>query len=132
MTASQHTLPPADVTKLLRDHQWHPVDPANPGSPAITALWGDPASGPYGALLRVPAGFESPLHRHSSDERVIVISGSSVHWVEGQTRETATVLRAGDFLMMPAGVNHVSAAASNDEDCLEFITMDGKFDFELA
>ena len=53
MTASQHTLPPADVTKLLRDHQWHPVDPANPGSPAITALWGDPASGPSGALLRV-------------------------------------------------------------------------------
>jgi uncharacterized RmlC-like cupin family protein len=55
-----------------------------------------------------------------------------VHWVEGQTRETATVLRAGDVLMMPAGVTHVSAAASNDEDCLEFITMDNKFDFELA
>jgi mannose-6-phosphate isomerase-like protein (cupin superfamily) len=132
MTASQRTPPPADVTMLLRDHRWQAVDPANPGGPAITALWGDPASGPYGALLRVPAGFESPLHRHSSDERVIVISGSSVHWVEGQSRETATILRAGDFLMMPAGVNHVSAAASNDEDCLEFITMDGKFDFELA
>ena len=132
MTASPAAPPPADVTMLLGDRQWHPVDPANPGNPAITALWGDPATGPYGALLRVPAGFESPPHRHSSDERVIVISGSSVHWVEGQTRETATVLRAGDFLMMPAGVNHVSAAASNDEDCLEFITMDGKFDFELA
>jgi hypothetical protein len=35
-------------------------------------------------------------------------------------------------MMMPAGVNHVSAAASSDEDCLEFITMDGRFDFELA
>jgi len=132
MTASQHTPPTADVTRLLRDHRWHPVDPANPGSPAITALWGDPASGPYGALLRVPAGFESPPHRHSSDERVIVISGSSVHWVDGGSRETATVLRAGDFMMMPAGVSHVSAAASDDDDCLEFITMDGKFDFELA
>ena len=61
-----------------------------------------------------------------------MISGSSVHWVQGETRETATVLQAGDFLMMPAGVNHVSAAARNNEDCLEFITMDGKFDFELA
>ena len=132
MTANSRTPSPADVTLLLRDHRWHPVDPANPGSPTIAALWGDPASGPYGALLRVPAGFESPLHRHSSDERVLVISGSSVHWVQGETRETATVLQAGDFLMMPAGVNHVSAAARNNEDCLEFITMDGKFDFELA
>lgn len=61
----------------------------------------------------------------------MVISGSSVHWAEGETRETAAVLHAGDFLMMPAGVNDVSAA-SNDEDCLEFITMDGKFDFQLA
>lgn len=34
--------------------------------------------------------------------------------------------------MMPAGVNHVSAAASDDEDCPDFITMDGTFDFELA
>jgi hypothetical protein len=47
-------------------------------------------------------------------------------------REATTVLRADDFIMMPAGVNHVSAAASNDEDCLEFITMDGRFDFEVA
>ena len=132
MTTSSRTPSPADVTMLLRDHQWQPVDPANPASPTITALWGDPASGAYGALLRVPAGFESPLHRHSSDERVIVVSGSSVHWVEGETRASATVLHAGDFMMMPAGVSHVSAAAGNDEDCLEFITMDGKFDFELA
>jgi hypothetical protein len=35
-------------------------------------------------------------------------------------------------MMMPAGVNRVSAAASDDGDCLEFITTDGKFDFELA
>jgi len=104
MTASPAAPPPADVTMLLGDRQWHPVDPANPGSPVITALWGDPATGPYGALMRVPAGFESPPHRHSSDERVIVISGSSVHWVDGESRETATVLRAGDFMLMPAGL----------------------------
>jgi hypothetical protein len=33
--------------------------------------------------------------------------------------------------MMPAGVNHVSAA-TNDKDCLEFIMMEGNFDFTLA
>jgi hypothetical protein len=45
MTASPRTPPPADVTMLLRDHLWYLVDPANPASPTITALWGDPASG---------------------------------------------------------------------------------------
>ena len=32
---------------------------------------------------------------------------------------------------MPAGVDHVSAA-TDDEECLELITMEGRFDFELA
>ncbi len=32
---------------------------------------------------------------------------------------------------MPAGVQHISAAAP-DEECIEFITQDGKFDFTLA
>ena len=32
---------------------------------------------------------------------------------------------------MPAGGNHVSAATA-DQDCLELITQDGKFDFTLA
>jgi hypothetical protein len=132
MNISRDPSQPGDVTKLIPELEWHPVDPANPRSPLIAALWGDPVSGPYGALLRVPAGFESPLHRHSADERVVVISGSSVHWTENGSRETAKVLRTGDFMMMPAAVNHVSAAASDTEDCLEFITMDGKFDFEIA
>jgi quercetin dioxygenase-like cupin family protein len=83
---------------------------------------GDPMSGPFGALRRVPAGFESPMHRHSHDEWVVVLQGTSVHWVQDQSRETAPRVSAGDFLMMPAGVNHVSAA-TDDEDCLEVITM---------
>lgn len=82
MPATRSLHPPADVTLLLGDHEWPPVDPDNPNSPAIAALWGDPMSGAYGALLRVPAGFESPVHRHSHDERVVVISGSSVHWAQ--------------------------------------------------
>ena len=40
-------------------------------------------------------------------------------------------MTTGDAMLMPAGVNHVSAA-TDDEDCLEFITMEGRLDFELA
>jgi quercetin dioxygenase-like cupin family protein len=71
------------------------------------------------------------MHRHRSDERVVVIQGASVHWVEGEDRTAAPTMTAGDYLLMPAGLNHVSAATP-DQDCLELITQDGKFDFTLA
>ncbi len=79
----------------------------------------------------MPAGFASPMHRHSNEERVVVLSGASMHWTEHESREGAPVVMMGDFLIMPAGVNHISAATDEGE-CVEFITMDGPFDFELA
>jgi beta-alanine degradation protein BauB len=119
------------VVAALGEQRWFPLDPGNPGGVQMATLWGDPARGPFGALLRVPAGFVSPMHRHSNDERVVVLGGASVHWTRGGSRETAPRMTTGDALLMPAGVDHVSAAA-DDEDCLEFITMAGRFDFELA
>jgi anti-sigma factor ChrR (cupin superfamily) len=109
----------------VADLQWRPVDPNNPSGARMAALWGDPLSGPYGALLRMPAGFESPMHRHSSHERVVVIDGASLHWAEGHDRRAARIMRSGDYLLIPAGVNHVSAATAGEE-CLELITQDGE------
>lgn len=120
--------PSGQLTMTIEDVVWTPVDPRNPRGPKMAALWGDPATGPYGALLRVPAGFESPIHAHSYDERVVVIKGASVHWLDGEERAAARVLTAGDYMLMPAGTKHVSAATPA-EDCIEFITQDGKFDF---
>lgn len=119
------------VTVPLEQQRWYPLDPTNPGGVQMAMLWGDPMRGPFGALLKVPAGFVSPMHRHSNDERVVVLQGTSVHWTEDESPETAPRMTTGDALLMPRGVNHVSAA-TDDEDCLEFITMEGRFDFELA
>lgn len=119
------------TSQKVADLQWRPVDPNNPSGARMATLWGDPMSGPYGALLRVPAGFELPMHRHSSDERVVVINGASIHWAEGHDRRAAPIMRSGDYLLIPAGVNHASAATAGEE-CLQLITQDGKFDFTLA
>lgn len=131
MTPAESTVLSGPITLNLRNANWTPVDPTNPAGPEIAPLWGDPTRGPYGALLHVPAGFESPMHRHSHDERVVVITGASIHWAEGEDRGDARTMTAGDYMLMPAGVNHVSAATS-DGDCIEFITQDGRFDFALA
>lgn len=108
---------------------WHPVDPTRPDGPHIAALWGDPMRGPFGAILRVPAGFESPMHTHSQDERVIQLQGRSIHWT--RYRSEHPTMNPGDYMMMPAGVEHVSAT-SGEEESIEFITMDGAFDFVFA
>lgn len=131
MTTIESTHRPGAVTLSLDDIQWAPVDPNNAAGPQIAPLWGDPTRGPYGALLRVPAGFESPMHTHSHDERVVVIAGASVHWGEGEDAANARIMTAGDYMLMPAGVRHVSAA-TDDAECIEFITQDGRFDFALA
>lgn len=110
---------------------WYPVEPANPEGPQMAALRGDPSEGPFDAILRVPAGFESPMHTHSNDERVIQLSGRSVHWLAGESRETASVMEPGDYMMLPAGMAHVSGT-TDDEESLEFVTMDGAFDVALA
>ena len=119
------------VTLAMTDVEWRLVDPTNLSGPLMAVLWEDPQRGPYGALLPVPAGFHSPLHRHTRDERVIMISGISIHWTQDESRHTARPMTAGDFLLMPAGTAHVSAAGT-DDDALEFITQDGPFDLSMA
>lgn len=120
---------PTTPTLMPFEHlEWHPVDPTQPAGPQIAALWGNPTSGAFGALLRVPAGFESPMHSHSQDERVVQLRGRSTHWTQDEARETAPTMTPGDFMTMPRGVQHVSATVGKEES-IEFITMDGAFDF---
>jgi uncharacterized RmlC-like cupin family protein len=70
------------------------------------------------------------MHTHSHHERVIQLRGRSVHWTTDQTKATVPVMEPGDYMMMPAGLAHVSATTDH-EPSVEFITMDGPFDFAL-
>ena len=123
--------PVPTLTIRFEDLVWRSVDPGNTAGPQIAQLWGNPSQGPFGALLGVPAGFESPMHTHTHDERVLQMRGRSVHWTRGESRSGPPVMNPGDFMLMPAGVPHISAA-TDEEDSIEFITMDGAFDFTIA
>src|SRR5215218_3383612 len=52
------------LTVHLDQRQWSLLDRGNPGGVQMATLWGDPASGPFGALLKVPAGLEADRKRH--------------------------------------------------------------------
>jgi len=98
----------------------------DPGDPAVktATVWGDMAKGPHGAFHKFPAGWAAPLHTHTADLRLVVMSGTVV--VAGEDGKDIR-LPAGSYLHQPAGVKHVTKCDAASE-CLIFVTASAKFD----
>ena len=109
------------------DLKWVQLAPQmNPGI-LIADVWGDHAKAGYGAFLKFPPGFLSPLHTHTDDIRIVVISGTYTQQPEGK----ATVrLGPGSYALQPGGsYKHVSGCDKASE-CLLFIESTGPFDLK--
>ncbi|WP_353822283.1 DUF4437 domain-containing protein [Mesorhizobium sp.] len=53
-------------------------------------LWGKRDVGPAGTLLKVPRGWQAPIHAHSADYQGVVIEGTWSHWVPETVRAEAS------------------------------------------
>ncbi|MEM9107035.1 MAG: cupin domain-containing protein [Pseudomonadota bacterium] len=95
---------------------------------AFAALSGDRFKEAYMAMVRLPAGLVSPPHTKSANMFGVVVSGTLVHHVHGETDPLETPLQAGSFYKIPAHLPHVSKCVS-DTDCVTFLYQDGSFDF---
>ncbi len=85
--------------------------------------------GAHYAYLKLPAGFTSPAHSHSSDYWAVLVQGKMTHWAaEGGSEAEAKQLGVGDLTYMPAKVNHISKCFPG-ADCVMAIYQKGKFDF---
>ncbi|MBV9851058.1 MAG: cupin domain-containing protein [Armatimonadetes bacterium] len=72
-------------------------------------------------LLTIPPGGRAHAHLHESHETAIyVISGESEMWY-GERLQHHLIVRAGDFLYIPAGVAHLPANSSPTEPCTAVI-----------
>lgn len=99
---------------------WQPIG----GGPLqIAKLWGDRDNGPYGAYLKVPAGFKGQLHAHTGHYNGVSIRGVWIHTMNGQSKE----LPPGSHVAQPGGEFH-SDACKGPEECIWFITQDEKAD----
>jgi anti-sigma factor ChrR (cupin superfamily) len=114
--------PAALVTKTPDELKWV----ANPANAAVSmaVLWGDPAKGPHGAFHKFKAGFDAGLHTHSSDMRVVVVSGTLIAAAEGGPERKLT---SGSYEFQPHGVKHVTKCDPASE-CVIFVVSSGKFD----
>jgi quercetin dioxygenase-like cupin family protein len=109
------------------DLKWEPVAGAPPGVMGVT-LWGDPTKGAFGAIQKFPPGFSAALHTHSSDLKMVMISGTVIHGPEGKPEVR---LSAGSYLFEPSNYRHTTACDKASE-CVFFVESNGKFDVKMV
>jgi quercetin dioxygenase-like cupin family protein len=108
------------------DLDWTDLDPEGAPGVQIADLWGDHRQGSFGALFRLPAGFATPLHTHSHDMRLVILSGTYLQTPEGRSEIRAI---PGSYLMQPGGEYRHTTSCDAAADCLFFVESDGAFDF---
>jgi len=108
--------------------QWFDLDPENAPGVQLATLWGDPAAAAFGAFMRLPAGFDSPLHRHTHPMKVIFVSGMYIQEPDGQP---VVQLGPGSFMMQPGGDYRHRTSCSTDSDCVFFVESAGAFDMSV-
>ena len=96
-----------------------------PGFPGvqITALQGNPDKGAHHSMLKLPGGFAAPLHHHTPDHYVTVVSGTLVLTVDGKE----TKLPAGSYVSFTGKKRHITKCESG-ADCVLSVDSRGKWD----
>lgn len=90
----------------------------------IAVLRGDPTKDNADIFFRVPANFEIPTHRHTSAERMVLVSGELTVTYEGQRPVT---LKPGMYAYGPANKPHKASCAS-EAPCVLFIAFEDPVD----
>lgn len=111
------------------DLTWTDLDPAAAPGVKVADLWGDHASGAYGAYFKLPAGFVVPLHSHTYAMKVIFVSGTYIQTPEGKADVR---LGPGSYMLQPGGSYRHVTACDKDAPCVFFVESEGKFDLLIA
>jgi anti-sigma factor ChrR (cupin superfamily) len=112
---------PADNLK------WTDLDPKGAPGVKVADLWGDHAKGAFGAFFKLPAGFAAPLHTHTSDMRVVFLSGTYIQAPEGKAEVR---LGPGSYMMQPGGNYRHTTSCDKASECLFFVESNGSFDLK--
>ncbi len=107
--------------------KWIPLAGGPPGVMAVD-FWGDRTKGAFGGLIKFPAGTTAGLHTHSSEMRIVIVSGTFIHGPEGKPEVR---LGPGSYLKQPGGYRHTTACDKASE-CVFFAESDGKFDIKMV
>jgi len=107
------------------DLKW--MDLAGAPGVKVADLWGNHASGAFGAFFKLPAGFAAPLHTHTHDMKVVIVSGTYIQVPDGKPEFR---LGAGSYFMQPGGTYRHTTSCGADADCVFFVESRGAFDLK--
>jgi anti-sigma factor ChrR (cupin superfamily) len=122
-----HKAAKAPVMVPAADLKWTDLDPTTAPGVKSADVWGDHTKGGYGGFTKFPAGFVAPLHTHTNDMKIVVISGTFISTPEGKPEVR---LGPGSYLMQPGGNYRHTTACDKASECLFFIESTGKFDLK--
>ena len=91
-------------------------------------LSGDPKTGEFTQMRKIPAGTDNPLHTHSSEIKMVIISGILY---TGPDLVSARDFGPGSVIVLPANWVHVSGCRAGN-DCVFYQEGKGKFDYKPA
>jgi len=111
------------------DLKWTDLDPTGAPGVKVADLWGNHATGAYGAFFTLPAGFAAPLHTHIHDIKVVIVSGTYIQAPDGKPEFR---LGPGSYFMQPGGNYRHTTSCDKDSDCVFFAESGGKFDLMVV
>ena len=100
--------------------------PDMPACATGATLRGNPRNGPFWVMLKLASGCQVPLHWHSANEDIVVISGRGTITMTG-----GPPLRfaPGAYASLPSRHTH---QASCTRSCLLFTSSDGAYDIHYV
>jgi anti-sigma factor ChrR (cupin superfamily) len=109
--------------------KWTDLDPKGAPGVKIADVWGDHAKGGFGAFVKLPASFAVPLHTHTSDYKVVIVSGTYIQAPEGKPEFR---IGPGSYFMQPGGNYKHTTSCDKASECLFFLESKGKFDLKVV
>jgi len=111
------------------DMKWTDLDPVGAPGVKVADLWGNHAKGAFGALFKLPAGFAVPLHTHTYDMKVVILSGTYIQAPEGKPEFR---LGPGSYFLQPGGNYRHTTSCDPSSECVFFVEGKGRFDLKVV
>jgi len=120
--AAKKPAPAANATFVAADElKWVDV----PNTPAkMATVKGDAAKGAHASFVKLPGGFSAPLHHHTADHHVAVVSGTVTLTPEGGAAKS---LAAGSWFQFTGKKKHLTTCEAG-ADCVLYIVSSGAWD----
>jgi quercetin dioxygenase-like cupin family protein len=111
------------------DLKWTDLDPSGAPGVKVADVWGDHKVGAFGAFFSLPPGFSAPLHTHTHDMKLVIVSGT---YIQGPDGKAEFRLGAGSYLMQPGGNYRHTTSCDAAADCVFYVESDGAFDLQTV